>query len=417
MKQRAHRHIPTACIMLVLSLLGISCREAMGASLKPIAIEDPARHLQHFYHALHSTSITEDKTITRVIQFGDSHTAADLLTGRMRELFQRDFGDAGTGFIFAGKPWTWYAPRNASCLRSANWSVDGLRTADLMRDSLLGLAGLSFTAHIPNEWTRLTAVGRRFDIYALQGPGCGAVEIKLDGQNYWDEADLNADAPTPANIEIEAESDGEHAIEIRTIAPGSVRIYGMTAERDQAGVTFDALGINGARADRVLAWDESIFSAHLATRNPDLIIVAYGTNEAGAHDFNAAVFFEQFTALLERLKRAVPGASLLVISPPDRAVRSGRRWMTIATLPIVVAAERRAARQAGVAFWDTYTAMGGAGSIAGWARMSPQLAQADRVHLTGTGYRLIAEAIYAELMRGYLASTQTRAQTPERVVQ
>ena len=45
--------------------------------------------------------------------------------------------------------------------------------------------------------------------------------------------------------------------------------------------------------------------------------------------------------------------------------------------------------------------------------MSPQLAQADRVHLTGTGYRLIAEAIYAELMRGYLASTQTR----ERVVQ
>jgi lysophospholipase L1-like esterase len=191
----------------------------------------------------------------------------------------------------------------------------------------------------------------------------------------------------------------------------------MTAERDQAGVTFDALGINGARADRVLAWDESIFSAHLATRNPDLIIIAYGTNEAGDDDFNAAVFFEQFTALLERLKRAVPGASLLVISPPDRAVRSGRRWMTIATLPIVVAAERRAARDAGVAFWDTYTAMGGAGSIAGWARMSQPLAQADRVHLTGTGYRLIAEAIHAELLRGYLASTQTRAQTRERVVQ
>jgi hypothetical protein len=81
--------------MLVLSLLGISCHEAMGASLKPVAIEDPARNLQHFYHALCSTSITEDKTITRVIQYGDSHTAADLLTGRMRELFQRDFGDAG----------------------------------------------------------------------------------------------------------------------------------------------------------------------------------------------------------------------------------------------------------------------------------------------------------------------------------
>jgi hypothetical protein len=90
-----------------------------------------------------------------------------------------------------------------------------------MRDSLLGLAGLSFTANIPNEWTRLTAVGRRFDIYALQGPGGGAVEIKLDGQNYWDEADLNAESPTPTKSGLKPKNDGEHTIEIRTIAPGA----------------------------------------------------------------------------------------------------------------------------------------------------------------------------------------------------
>jgi lysophospholipase L1-like esterase len=123
----------------------------------------------------------------------------------------------------------------------------------------------------------------------------------------------------------------------------------MTAERDQAGVTFDALGINGARASRALAWDESIFSAHLAARNPDLIIVAYGTNEAGDDDFNAAIFFRTVHSFTRTAEASVPGASLLVIGPPDRAVRRGQRWTTIATLPIVVAAERRAARQAGVA--------------------------------------------------------------------
>ena len=56
---------------------------------------------------------------------------------------------------------------------------------------------------------------------------------------------------------------------------------------------------------------------------------------------------------------------------------------------------------------DAKTAMGGAGSIDRWARLG--FAQADRVHLTRAGYGMVAEALYAQLMRGYLQSLVGRA--------
>lgn len=273
-------------ILGILSLSGICCRETMGASLTPVAIEDPDHDLRSFYIALEQTAVSGLPALTRIVQFGDSHTAADIFTGRLRFRFQSDFGEAGPGLI-------------------------------------------------------------------------------------------------------------------------------------AAGVSYEARGVNGARAVRLLGADQSLFAgqsnedASGVSDLPDLIVVAYGTNEAGDADFDAAVYADRFTAVLERLRRAAPGASLLVLSPPDRAVRRGRRWTTIGALPALVAAQRRAARRAGAAFWNAWQAMGGAGSIARWAMASPPLAQSDRVHLTRTGYRLLADALHAELMRGYVASISTR----ERVVQ
>ena len=43
----------------------------------------------------------------RVIQWGDSHTAADMFTGGTR-LFRRQFGDGGIGYVYAGHPFAGY---------------------------------------------------------------------------------------------------------------------------------------------------------------------------------------------------------------------------------------------------------------------------------------------------------------------
>ncbi|HEY3139218.1 MAG TPA: hypothetical protein VGL29_24575, partial [Blastocatellia bacterium] len=86
------------------------------------------------------------------------------------------------------------------------------------------------------------------------------------------------------------------------------------------------------------------------------------------------------------------------------AVRVGRRWKTINRMSAFVEAQRRAAFKTGAAFYDLFAAMGGAGSIERWATLHQPLAQADRVHLTSTGYRLVAGWLYSELIRGLPAS-------------
>jgi lysophospholipase L1-like esterase len=111
-----------------------------------------------------------------------------------------------------------------------------------------------------------------------------------------------------------------------------------------------------------------------------------------------------FTSLLNLFHEAAPRASILVIAPPDRAVRSGSKWKTIDRMPALVEAQRQAAFNSGAAFYDLFNAMGGSGSIDRWATPVRPLAQPDRVHLASGGYRMVADWIYREMMRGYVQS-------------
>jgi lysophospholipase L1-like esterase len=408
----------------VLCFLLLSASSACAASApRPFIIHQPIEDadghaLAAFYHSLARTHSQREigeaelPAITRILHYGDSHVAADILTGALRRYFQRDFGDAGPGFIFAGHPWSWYAPGVIELSSSSGWQRNELSQAELGTDGRFGLSGVSFSTGRAGESIRLISDCARFEIYLLKQPGGGAIDVSLDGEIQSAGLSLASEKDEPEYLKFSVADESAfsnlqsainrpHSIELHTVAPGAVRVLGFVSEQRRAGVVYDALGINGARATRLLAWDENVLADNLMERNPDLIIVAYGSNEVGDADFDPAIYRRKFSAVLERLQSAAPRASLLVIAPPDRAIRTGRRWRTISALPRLIAAQRAAAIEAGAAFWNLTRAMGGAGSIARWAAASPPLAQRDRVHLTRAGYLLIADALYAELTRGY----------------
>jgi lysophospholipase L1-like esterase len=365
-------------------------------------IEDPAGAMASFYDALTRTERGEARA--RILHYGDSHVAADRLTGALRRNLQSCFGSAGAGFVLAGKPYSYYARPGVSMQRSGGWQADGLSEASLVDDGRFGLAGISFTALDVGESLRVTAWTNRFDLYLLRQTGGGAVTIFLDGMTYERNLSLAAPRSEALYVEVSAATSAPHSIEVKITKPGAVRLLGIDIERDTAGVIYDALGINGARMMRMLAWDWRILSSNIRRSNPDLIIIAYGSNEAGDADLNLDQYRERLFILLEQLREAAPRAALLVIAPPDRAVKTGNRWQTISRLPALVAAQRQAARRGGAAFFDLFHAMGGAGAIARWTRLNPRLAQPDRVHLTAAGYRLVADWLYEAMMRDWLAS-------------
>lgn len=225
------------------------------------------------------------------------------------------------GLVFAQQRRTRFERRLAQ--------VNGLSQSSLFTDGRFGLSGISFTTDRRNETLRLLAEGAHFEILLFRQPGGGAVDVLLDERIQQRRFSLAADEIEPTYLELSVPSwsrnDNLHSLELRTVAAGAVRVLGLVAERHRAGVVYDAFGINGARATRLLQWNEEIMADNLSWRDPDLIIVSYGSNEAGDADFDPIIYQQQFLAVLTRLQRAAPRASLLVLAPPDRAIQSANR--------------------------------------------------------------------------------------------
>ena len=390
------------CLALALFLSHAAAgSQARIASQDPQPIEDPSGQAMFgFYDSL--ARAFQGEAVTRIVHYGDSHVAADILTGALRRQLQLCFGEAGAGFVLPGRPWPGYSRTGVTSQTSTGWQTDGLTQASLAADGRLGLAGVSFSTRATDEWITVTAAGSYFDVYVLKQPGGGSISVSLDGVEQKRNVSLASRTSESACIEIIAEIGSVHTIEIRTTSSGRARIFGIAIEQNRAGIIYDALGINGARATRPLHWDRRVLAGSLKRRDPDLIVVAYGSNEVSDSDLDLEEYRASFTTLLNQFHEAAPRASILVIGPPDRAVRIANRWRTFARMPALVEAQRQAAFEADAAFYDLFRAMGGSGSIEHWATQPQPFAQTDRVHLTSPGYRLVADWLYSELMSGYL---------------
>lgn len=337
-----------------------------------------------------------------ILHYGDSHTAADEWTGFLRNQFQARFGDGGAGYSLAGRPFNSYRRLDLRSNGSEGWYSDGLvgRTGD----GLYGLGGVSITTTRPGQWVSLLVNCQKLELYFLRQPGGGSVEFSDNGQVV--ETISTAGEAGPGYY-VHKTDPGLHRFELRTTAAAPVRLFGWVAEWGR-GVTYETLGINGAQASIVFNWDEHLLAEHLAKRNPALIVLAYGTNEAGQRDWTEESYRDMFLNLILRFRKAVPTASILVVGPPDRYYRTRTGWQPFPGVDRIVEAQRQAAMETGCAFWDMRAKMGGKGSMVQWVRAG--LAQYDHVHLTADGYHRIGGAVFQDLMSQYETFVRIREQ-------
>ena len=105
-------------------------------------------------------------------------------------------------------------------------------------------------------------------------------------------------------------------------------------------MTYEALGINGADVPLLLKWNADVLRSNLQRRDPALIVLAYGTNEAGQKGWTLEKYRSAFAGLIRRFREASPGAAILVIGPPDRFYRSRGRWLPYPNIDMIVEAQR-----------------------------------------------------------------------------
>ena len=163
---------------------------------------------------------------------------------------------------------------------------------------------------------------------------------------------------------------------------------------------YDSLGLVGARANRLLNFDAEHIRRQLEIRGVNLIVLGFGGNEA-SDDRPEDAFYDDYMAVLQRMRQGRDDLGCLVFSPLDQASRERGRIRTLPTLPRILAAQRRAAFDSGCAFYDTWQAMGGENAMRRWYKARPRLAMGDFRHATPAGYEVIGNMFYKALLAGF----------------
>jgi lysophospholipase L1-like esterase len=201
---------------------------------------------------------------------------------------------------------------------------------------------------------------------------------------------------------------GPHRFMVKTLDSQPVRLLGWVADR-ASGVTYESLGLNGAEAGVILKWNDEMLASYLQRRNPMLIVLAYGTNEASDPQWKQESYRETYAKAIARVREIAPGAAILAIGPDDRWANYGGRWRQVPGISGVIEDQRAVCRAAGCAYWDLRSRMGGSGSMREW--VTAGLAQQDHVHFTSAGYRRLAAVLFGDLMRQFDAYRKARQAT------
>jgi lysophospholipase L1-like esterase len=146
----------------------------------------------------------------------------------------------------------------------------------------------------------------------------------------------------------------------------------------------------------------ALWKQEMDRAEPALVVINYGSNESSFEKFVHKQYGSELRLAIQRVRAAAPNASILVMSPMDRGERAGMDDIeTMSTIPEIVAIQRQVAAEMHCAFFDTYDAMGGDGTMARWYTASPRLVTADLLHPTPQGASIVAGLFVEQLGLGY----------------
>lgn len=384
---------------------------AIEAERSPVEILDPTgTALNGFFASLAQTQLKKENAITRIAHFGDSIVVSDYISGTLRRKLQETFGDAGHGYMLIANAWPAYFHNDVFRFATKGFRVSRI-VGPVTNDGLYGLGGVTFRADSgliaqfgTIEKGEFGARVSHFELSYLAAPQGGQFEVSVDGKVHT-KVESAAQIPEVRRLTIDVE-DGPHRFELRT-RKGESRFFGVVLERQVPGVVLDALGVQGARIRFLDKQDDEHFANELKWRNPQLVVYQFGANESGdGYAYPMDEYLTTMKAVIEQGKRALPESSCLIIGAMDRARRVDGVTSSMKIIELIVVEQEKAAKQLGCAYFDTYRAMGGWGSMPAWVKRG--LGQADMTHPTGVGAIRIGNWIYDALMKRYGAYLKER---------
>ena len=404
--------VPPQPVATALSVRSESRSEAKEVNRQAWGVRTP---LAQFFLALRGLESNVRKDHVRILWFGDSHTAADFLTGRLRTQMQRQFGNGGPGFVRIGAKHSRHD--DVENQRQGRWLQRPRSPAShrVEEQGVLGVSGIKVRPRDGSASARVRARERRglqqLDWSLVFRPLSERVRFSVQLGNQINNLDLRDFGQSASGASVSVRGSQLLGLQLKGSAKSVLRVYGFRGqvelfgvylENDKPGVILDSMGINGARARTHEAWHQGVFWGEVAERDPQLIVLAYGTNELGdtkpVHEF-----FTYYESFLQQARAVVPRADCLLVGPTDRLGRSGK---SMQRARLMDEAQADFAARLGCEYFSLFQQMQRQGGYSGWAKLRPPLAAQDGVHLKFEGYRQLADSLFERLMAGYSEASE-----------
>ncbi|CBG39655.1 GDSL-type esterase/lipase family protein [Helicobacter mustelae] len=317
---------------------------------------------------------------------GDSHIAADIFSDELRRLF---FTPNAIGFVYPLFP---AFHRNALLqIQSKGFEVYNSLRAPGMDYPMGGViaqaknseAFINLDTTLPKKTYKIRFVFKSpnhlasFCIKDAQGK---SLSLNSKNPGFWE-----ISKPYKLSLPLQI-----HAL-LRNGMLGGYFIYNQEDNN-----IIDHMGINGARSDLWLQWNQEILNKEMQVLQYDLIILSYGSNDAISNVFDKKEFLRHYKSLIRKLRKYNPNAVILLIGPPTVvAKQSNKQYIITQNFAPVKSSLLALAKEENLLYFDWDALMQKNGKKAEWIALS--LSKKD-VHLTPKGYRLTANAVYKSLL-------------------
>lgn len=359
-----------------------------------VVIEDYSvdkRALLSFYKALQ-----EDvkKRPVRIGVLGDSFIEADIITGKLRSLLQSEYGGTGVGFMPIVSPAAQY--RKTIQQTFSGWTTYSMihyKKADWKN---FCLSGFYFTpsedAFVSLKTNKEAPVTQATFFYINRKHT--QINVSVNNQS------ITVHQPEPSDS-LQFLSFTDKALHSVSISVG--KVDGFTGigvfMNDASGVYVDNFSVRGSSGSVLTTVDKDL-SDQLSKRYPyDLIIMQHGLNVISPDMQRYPAYKKLMVNAVRHIQSCYPGVPVLMLSVGDKGSKGADGITTHPGVQRLVEVQRQVARETGIAFWDTYKAMGGQNSMVGFVNHKPPMAAKDYTHINYLGGDYIAERLYESLTK------------------
>ncbi|MFD2498470.1 SGNH/GDSL hydrolase family protein [Rhizorhabdus histidinilytica] len=237
-------------------------------------------------------------------------------------MLQARYGSGGRGVMPPGKPFQGYNPRGVSVDMSGGWTISSIFGPGSQNPrGARGLSGFSITSTAAGARIGLTASAletfNRFVICAIAEPGAGTLAISVGGEI--ERMELGSLITRPECKEMRFDRL-QPAVSVVTEG-GPVTITSWATFRDAGGVALSNVGVVGSQFIHFSRNDDAVVAEELRSYDPDLIVVAFGTNEGFAPRVNPQEYEIALRSQIGRLRRLAGRVPILLLGAPDALSR------------------------------------------------------------------------------------------------